>query len=516
MRMNRNIKRLPNALLASLSLRSCFTAFGFAFLLSLSAAKGLAQSNPVLQLDSSFGLGPVGTDAPASGTWDIVQGGQIIATNSSPANWQVSYDNTANQFTIYTPSSASVASGFEVRYAGTSNVSAIFDTTAGLQLTSYASGQNFQLSTFAKNFPHYGQAPHVLGPLGIAFYAQKVLVADVGDNNNNTTGHVRVFPNDKDGQDASTLSQIVNYSPRPIGLATLNGNIYLTTRADNLVQINTDGTLNQTLLTGLTSSTGLLADPFRNVLYVSSGGNHSTVWKVDPTNPSGYTVWLSKYTGGDGMALSVDGKALYISVNDSNNVVGVSTSSPTTEVFNFDAANAIRQITIAVPDGIAVGKGSLAGKLYVNANDGNLWEINTQVSPPTKTAIATGGTRGDFVTVDPNGTLLLTQSDRVLRLTPPSGGGFVGAPSDILQTRDSVITPLALDTNGAWYIQSPWDTLMPSTSNPSIVDTTKLLKFDLQAGVTGTTVSAQMQRAGNLTWTPVTPTYNFTFSAGIQ
>ncbi|MEP6755633.1 MAG: PEP-CTERM sorting domain-containing protein, partial [Chthonomonadales bacterium] len=44
------------------------------------------------------------------------------------------------------------------------------------------------------------------------------------------------------------------------------------------------------------------------------------------------------------------------------------------------------------------------------------------------TLIASGGSRGDFVAVDPNGTLLLTQIDRIQRLTAPQGGGFGQTP----------------------------------------------------------------------------------------
>ena len=45
--------------------------------------------------------------------------------------------------------------------------------------------------------------------------------------------------------------------------------------------------------------------------------------------------------------------------------------------------------------------------------------------------IASGGTcRGDLLAVDPNNdTLLVTQDDRILRLYPPTAGGFVGGPT---------------------------------------------------------------------------------------
>lgn len=70
--------------------------------------------------------------------------------------------------------------------------------------------------------------------------------------------------------------------------------------------------------------------------------------------------------------------------------------------------------------------GTIAGKLYVNTNDGRLIEID----PVThlQTVIFAGGSRGDFVTVDPNGTLLITQGDSILRLTARDGSFTDGVP----------------------------------------------------------------------------------------
>ena len=68
-------------------------------------------------------------------------------------------------------------------------------------------------------------------------------------------------------------------------------------------------------------------------------------------------------------------------------------------------------------DGIALGKGPVAGNLFVNTNGGTVVEVN--LATAAQTLIASGGSRGDFVTVDPNnGTLLVTQSDRIMRLVP--------------------------------------------------------------------------------------------------
>jgi len=52
----------------------------------------------------------------------------------------------------------------------------------------------------------------------------------------------------------------------------------------------------------------------------------------------------------------------------------------------------------------------------VNTNSGTLIEINQTTM--AQTVLAIGGSRGDFVTVDPtNDTLLITQTDRIIRLS---------------------------------------------------------------------------------------------------
>ncbi len=49
------------------------------------------------------------------------------------------------------------------------------------------------------------------------------------------------------------------------------------------------------------------------------------------------------------------------------------------------------------------------------SDGGTLYEINLNTG--SQTLIASGGSRGDFVTVDPsNDTLLITQTDRIQRL----------------------------------------------------------------------------------------------------
>jgi hypothetical protein len=283
---------------------------------------------------------------------------------------------------------------------------------AALTLTAAGTAQGFNLSTFATGFPNASG----LGPLGIAFPAAGgVLIADIA-------GNIRRFPTDTDGQSAVSAPIGQNYgSNNAVGLAVVGGNIYMTQQlASAVVQVNNDGTFNQTIVSsGVFAATGIVANPFTGHLYVSTIDNGQIV-EVDPVAKT--TSILGHYIM-DGMTLSADGKTLYGATyadvsSVEGGIVGIDT---TTGLVKFDTG-----IIPGGVDGAALGTGTLAGLLFVNMNSGDFIEVN--LNTLARTTIATGGSRGDFVTVDPNGSLLLTQSDSIVRLTPPAGGGFVGGP----------------------------------------------------------------------------------------
>jgi DNA-binding beta-propeller fold protein YncE len=136
-------------------------------------------------------------------------------------------------------------------------------------------------------------------------------------------------------------------------------------------------------------------------------------------------MFTTLYSGGDerevsGLAVSADGKTLYVANSFSGNVLGFDINTKA-QVFNSG-------FIAGTPDGMAVGTGVLEGLIFVNNNNGTVLEINPLTNK--RTLIATGGSRGDFVQVDPNNhTLLLTQTDSILRLTAPSGSGFGPSPA---------------------------------------------------------------------------------------
>src|SRR6185436_17628374 len=131
-------------------------------------------------------------------------------------------------------------------------------------------------------------------------------------------------------------------------------------------------------------------------------------------DPVAKTATVFANVDADGLALSADGGTLYAAVQRQH-IVGFATATKT-QVFDSG--------TISFVDGPALGIGSLAGKLFANVNDGTVWQVD--LASGVQTLLASGGSRGDLVAVDPaDGTLLLTQTDRVLRLHgPPPCGRF--------------------------------------------------------------------------------------------
>jgi hypothetical protein len=272
---------------------------------------------------------------------------------------------------------------------------------ADMALTAAGIAQGLTLSTFASGFPNSGG----VGPLGVAFTPAGVLVSDY-------PGNVRVFATDTDGQNAAAAPVAQNYGgTNAVDLAQIGGNVYMTRQGiGDLVQINNNGTFNQVIVTGMPAATGMVADPLNGALFVSTVGSN-VVWKVDPVAKT-KTVFVNAPV--DGLTISADGSTIYGEAN--GHILGWNS---TTGALVFDSG-----AIPGGPDGTAIGAGLFAGELFVNTNSGQLFEINQ--STHAQTLLATGGSRGDFVTVDTtNDTLLLTQTDRVLRL---NGATFTTTP----------------------------------------------------------------------------------------
>ena len=140
----------------------------------------------------------------------------------------------------------------------------------------------------------------------------------------------------------------------------------------------------------------------------------------------------------DGLAFDPSAGILYAALNNVAGGFRVRGFDIITKAVVFDSGP-----VAGVPDGIALGKGPAAGDLFINTNGGTLIEV--KLASQAQTVIATGGSRGDFVTVDPsNATLLVTQSDRIMRLTP----GFFVIPPHLVTTTTTLSIAPAVSNSG--------------------------------------------------------------------
>jgi PEP-CTERM motif len=275
-------------------------------------------------------------------------------------------------------------------------------------LTAAAVTDGFGLSKFADNFPTTG---FCCGPLGIAFLpGGGVMVSDF-------PGNVRVFPTDVDGQHANLFPAAQNYGTNNgTGMTRIGNFVYLARQsASDVVRLNLDGTFNSTVTT-ISSATGVYANPVTHKLYVSDCCSGTGIWEVD-TNTNVKTQLI----GGsfDGLSVSADGGTLYAATN--GHIIGYSLA---TMAVVFDSGFLAGGV-----DGTELGAGSLAGQIFAWTNSGDLWEVNLATPLTQQRTLVTGGARGDFVTADPNGSLLMVTTDEIWRLTAPVGG-CIGAACD--------------------------------------------------------------------------------------
>jgi hypothetical protein len=194
----------------------------------------------------------------------------------------------------------------------------------------------------------------------------------------------------------------------------LGASIYMSQQGKGeLIEVNQNGTFKQSIVKDMGFATAVVSNKNNGHVYVSTLG----VGKVYDVNPVTKTKTLFANVSADGLTMSPDGNTLYALRSDGH-VIGYNIA---TKAETFDSGFIPGDL-----DGATIGVGALAGKMILNTNDGTLVQLN--LATKQQQLLAAGGSRGDFVQVDlNNGTLLLTQSDSVLRLSAP-GGGFIETP----------------------------------------------------------------------------------------
>ncbi len=289
---------------------------------------------------------------------------------------------------------------------------------ADLTLTAAGTADGFTLSTFVGGYnfgANYGPLAEGILPNG------DVITGSVADSK------IYIF-SDTDNQ---TLGSAISATPYTYttgnpnyAMATAGGQVYGAQLFGGAYE-SFSNTGAHTIIPGLSTTDylGMYGDPVNGHIISSSTAG---IIDINPTNGT-YRVINATYAGADGVTISPDGKTVYIEYG--GNIVGLDYATGAV-VANFSGNG-------HSPDGTGViSGGQFNGDIIVNNNDGTVGLIDTKTG--TETIIATGGSRGDFVSPDTtNGTLFLSQYGSVERLSCGSdcsigstggGGGGTGVP----------------------------------------------------------------------------------------
>ena len=301
-----------------------------------------------------------------------------------------------------------------------------------------------------------------IGPLGVLPVADGYVVSLRSGKLLKFAGHV-------DGQSRASATQLADFGDGgAVGLAQLGQGVYLAQQTqDALLQINpaTGGVVRNVAsidhATGIVSFPPIGGHPKDGRLFVSqAGGTPNAILEVNPSAPPASAVSVFNSNPADGLCITPDGSRMLTANGNRVDVFNTTTGA------QVDASPALCDSA----DGIALGQGRLTGKAYVNCTNGEVWEWKfdaaatdscpSDAPPGPARLIAAGGSRGDFIAVDPfvpsrpNGgypSLLLTQSDRILRLgySEAPTGLFLLAEPQALGIGPADIDPILPD--GGWF-----------------------------------------------------------------
>jgi len=217
---------------------------------------------------------------------------------------------------------------------------------------------------------------------------------------------------DVDGQHFSNALSSAPFSSFSYGSALANsgGTLYATNNdAGQIVyKLHADGSIDTALTASGVGGHGLWTNQATSHLLASTGG---VINDINPTTGS-FTTIVRGYDV-DGVSVSQDGSVIYGATG--GHVLG----------WNYSGTLVYDSGFIGSPDGTGViqGNNKFSGDIIANANDGTVWLLDPTAH--TSIVIASGGSRGDYVNVDnTNGSLFLTQTDRVYRLSCGKDCGF--------------------------------------------------------------------------------------------
>jgi len=281
-------------------------------------------------------------------------------------------------------------------------------------ITPAGAALGFTITTFAT--PDPGKTT-CCGPFGVTVLSNgNITVSDAVTN-------VRYVWPDIDGQTIGSAITSTASNSGAAAYANAGGKPY-GAYSGRFVQFKDDATVDH-ILTGVTPgpTLGMWGNPVNgHIIALSSVG----LIDIDPLDAGG----LGSYrfivaVNGDGLSVSPDGKTAYIAF--SPNIRGYDIAT---------GALVFGPVAFPSPDGTGVisSFNSLNGQIVVNDNNGSIYLLDPVAM--TSVIIASGGTRGDYVSPDTNnGTLFLDYTDVVARLSCGAGCSFAGPPRQITLDR---------------------------------------------------------------------------------
>jgi sugar lactone lactonase YvrE len=386
--------------------------------------------------------------------------------------------------------------------------------TLGLagQAFAYTATAQYAVTDFATGFTD-------VGPIGLAFDSSNHLFVMEYPQ-----GILYKFGTSGGAASATTRLNTVGIPGAPAGIAfAKDGRLYAARQSSgDLIEISpTTGALLRVVADGLSFATGIATDPLSGDLFVTGPSpSDNKVWRISAFSGAGATVTTyAEVYAPDGITFGPDGTIYVASEGKAKKIGGTNTLAPHTATNIADVPSI---------DGIALAAGSSGTSptaIFGNRNDGKISKVDLTKNPVEVTNIVTGGTRGDFSAVGPDGCLYATQSRTVakvtnadgtcsfaptvvvpiLRLTPPTTTAAV-------QTSVTVTATLTNVTTGSGHVV----TFTVTGANPRVGTATTNSSGKATFAYTGTntgidtvvatTTSGEQVVTSNtakVTWTPV-------------
>jgi hypothetical protein len=330
--------------------------------------------------------------------------------------------------------------------AGATLIALPLGAMADMALTAAGLADGFTLTTFASGLPSFGTNSE--GPFGTVSTSDGHILVDSSPNST-----IYVF-NDVDGQTPGSALSHATFASFATALTNSNGTIFgsgglgalggsnshFGPDAYQLLKFSNTGVSTVIDTSPLTNMGGAgLATNFVNghiltqqatgFIGGSPGGIPQTeaLYDYDPATNTArlITTYSAVNSEGDGVVVSADGKTVYVAFKGTDPV----NTTLTGAISGWDLTTRDPVFTVSIPgtpDGMGIIQGGkFSGDLVSNNNDGTVDLIDPTTGKVTM--IASGGSRGDYTGQDLlNGSLFLSQTDSILRLSCGTGCSFGG------------------------------------------------------------------------------------------